>query len=170
MVLVKNLKIFHVFIFGKIREENVFDDILERKKAFLDYKKEKVKTVKNWDFSKGVSPWFLVKNLKIFHLFILGKIREESVFDDILERKKAFLDYKKEKVKTVKNWDFSKGVSPWFLLKNLKIFHLFILGKIREENVCDDILERKQAFLDYKKKKVKKVKNWDFSKGVSPWF
>ena len=54
MVLVKNLKIFHLFIFGKMREENVFDDILERKKAFLDYKKEKVKKVKNWDFSKGV--------------------------------------------------------------------------------------------------------------------
>ena len=35
MVLVKNLKIFPFFIFGKIREENVFDDILEGKKAFL---------------------------------------------------------------------------------------------------------------------------------------
>ena len=61
MVLIKNLKIFHLFIFGKMREENVFDDILERKKAFLDYKKQKVKTVKNWDFSKGVSPWFWSK-------------------------------------------------------------------------------------------------------------
>ena len=56
MVLVKNFKFFQVFIFGKIREENVFDDILERKKAFLDYKKQKVKKVKNWYFSKGVSP------------------------------------------------------------------------------------------------------------------
>ena len=61
MVLVKNLKFFHLFIFGKIREENVFDDILERKKAFLDYKKQKVKKVKNWDFSKGVSPWVYSK-------------------------------------------------------------------------------------------------------------
>ena len=61
MVLVKNLKIFHFSIFGKIREENVFDNILERKPAFLDYKKEKVKKVKNWDFSKGVSPWFWSK-------------------------------------------------------------------------------------------------------------
>ena len=61
MVLITNLKIFHLFIFGKIREENVFDDILERKKAFLDYKKQKVKKVKNWDFSKGVSQWFWSK-------------------------------------------------------------------------------------------------------------
>ena len=58
MVLLKNLKNFHLFIFGKIREENVFNNILERKKAVLDYKKEKVKKVKNWDFFKGVSPWF----------------------------------------------------------------------------------------------------------------
>ena len=72
MVLVKSLKIFHLFIFGKIREESVFDDILERKKAFLDYKK-KVKKVKNWDFSKGVSPWFLVKNLEFSIFLFLAK-------------------------------------------------------------------------------------------------
>ena len=58
MVLMKNLKNFYLFIFGKIREENVFNNILESKKAVLDYKKEKVKKVKNRDFFKGVSPWF----------------------------------------------------------------------------------------------------------------
>ena len=58
MVLVKSLKFFHVFIFGKIRQENVFDDILERKKAFSDSKIKTSKKVKNQDFSKGVSPWF----------------------------------------------------------------------------------------------------------------
>ena len=61
MVLVKNLKIFHLFIFGKISQQNVFDDILERKKIFLDYKKQKVKKVKNMEFFKGVSPWFWSK-------------------------------------------------------------------------------------------------------------
>ena len=63
MVFIKNLKIFHLFIFGKIRDENVFDDILAWRKAFLDYKKKKVKTVKNWVFPKGViiSPWFSSK-------------------------------------------------------------------------------------------------------------
>ena len=91
----------------------MYDNILERKKAFLDYKRQKVKKIKNCDFSKGDSPWFLIKNLKIFHLFIFGKIREENVFDDILERKKAFLDYKKQKFKKVENWDFSQG-DLWF--------------------------------------------------------
>ena len=54
MVLVKSLKIFHLFIFGKIREESVFDDILERKKAFLDHKKEKIKKSKIGIFPKGL--------------------------------------------------------------------------------------------------------------------
>ena len=92
MVFGQKFGIVHVFIFGKIREENVFDDILERRKAFLDYKKQKVKKVKNGIFPKG--SMVLVKNLRIFHLFIFGKIREESVFDDTLERKKARISSK----------------------------------------------------------------------------
>ena len=72
MVLVKNLKFFHLFIFGKIREENVFDDILERKRAFLDSKIRKLKKSKNHDFSKKLVHG-LVKNLEFFHVFILAK-------------------------------------------------------------------------------------------------
>ena len=58
MVLVNKLKFFYVFIFGKINQQNVFGVILESQKAFLDYKKQKVKKSKNQDFSKGVDPWF----------------------------------------------------------------------------------------------------------------
>ena len=47
MVLVKNGKFGHVFIFRKIIEKNVFED----------YKNEKLKKPKNLDFSKGVAPW-----------------------------------------------------------------------------------------------------------------
>ena len=58
MVFVKNLKFFHLFIFGKIRHKNLFDNTLERKKAFLDSKIKKLKKSKNQDFSKRLSPWF----------------------------------------------------------------------------------------------------------------
>ena len=34
MVLVKNLNFFHLFFLRKIGQENVFDDIRERKKVF----------------------------------------------------------------------------------------------------------------------------------------
>ena len=129
MVLIKNLKIFHLFIFGKIREENVFDDILERKKAFLDYKKQKVKKVQNWDFSKGVGPWFWSKiwNFSIF--LFLAKSERKMCLTIFLQRKKAFLDYKKEKVKKVENWDFSKGDSPWFWSKIWKFSIFLFLAK-----------------------------------------
>ena len=59
----------------------------------------------------------LLKNWQFFHLFILGKIGQENVFENILERNKAFPDYKNKKLKKSKIWDFSKGVSPWFWLK-----------------------------------------------------
>ena len=58
MVLVKNLKFFHVFIFAKINHQNVFEVTLESQNTFLHYKKQKVKEVENQDFSKGVNPWF----------------------------------------------------------------------------------------------------------------
>ena len=65
MVLVKNLKFFHLFIFGKIRQENVFDDIRERKKACLDHEKQKVKKVaESAYFQRGYS-MVLVKSLKV---------------------------------------------------------------------------------------------------------
>ena len=67
-----------------------------------------------WDFSKGVSPWFWSKNQKISIVFFLAKKSQKNVFDDVLKREKAFLYYKKKEFKNMKNWDISKGVSPWF--------------------------------------------------------
>ena len=45
----------------------------------------------------------------------------------------------------------------------------FFFGNIGQENVSHEILERKNAFLGYEKKKFKKSKNWNFPKGVNPW-
>ena len=91
------------------------------------------------------------------------------MFYDILERKNAFLGYKNNKFKKSKNCYFPKGLAHGFGLK-WAIFLYFFLGNIRQENVFYDILERKNAFLGYKNNKLKKRKNWDFSKGVNPWF
>ena len=38
-------------------------------------------------------------------------------------------------------------------------FNFIFLGNIGQENVCYDILERKNEFLGYKNKKFKKSKN-----------
>ena len=66
--------------------------------------------------------------MKFFNF--LCKIGQENVFDNILERKKAFLDSK--------------------------------ITKISQQNLFDVILESQKAFLDYKKKKLKKVEKSGF--------
>ena len=42
----------------------------------------------------------------------------------MVEEKKACFDYKNNKLKKSKNWDFSKGVSPWFW-SNIGTFSIF---------------------------------------------
>ena len=84
------MAIFPTFsFFGYISQEHVFNDILERKTVFLDYKNKKFKKSKNWDFSKGGKPWFWSNN-DHFSNFFFGNISQENVFYDILERKNAF--------------------------------------------------------------------------------
>ena len=61
MVCVQKWRFLQLFL-GNIGQENVFYDILERKIAFLGYKKEKFKKSKNGHFSKGVNPWFVLTN------------------------------------------------------------------------------------------------------------
>ena len=108
--------------------------------------------------------------MSISPTFFLGNIGQENVFYDILERKNAFLGYKNKEFKKPKNWHFFKGVNPWFWSKNGHFSNFCFLGNIGQENVFYDILERKNAFLGYKNKKIKKSKNGHFSKGVNPWF
>ena len=56
------MAIFQTLFLGNIGQQNVFYDILERKKAFLGYKNKKFQKSKNGDFSKVVNPWFWSKN------------------------------------------------------------------------------------------------------------
>ena len=135
MVLLKKWPFSQHFFKGNINQENVFYDILERENAFLTYKNKKLKKSKNWDFSKGVSPWFWSKIGHFSIFFFKDNIREENVFYDILERKIAFLDYKNKMFKTFKNWHFSKGVNRWFLSRNGHFSNCYFLGNTGQENV-----------------------------------
>ena len=53
---------------------------------------------------------------------------------------------------------FAKGLTQGFGPK-LAIFPFSFLGIMGQENVFYDILERENAFLGYKNKKIKKLKN-----------
>ena len=80
-------------------------------------------------------------------------------FTIFLNEKKVLLGYKKKKSSKSQKIDgipkkFTHGVDQ----KNGH-FSNFFLGNIGQENVFDDILERKYGFLGYKNKKFKKSKN-----------
>ena len=139
-------------------------DILERQNAFLSYKNKKFKKSKNGHFSKGVNPWFLSKNGLFSNFFFLSNIGQENIFYDILERKDAFLSYKNNKFKKSKIDIFLKGLTHGFGPK-MAIFSTFFLGNIGQQNVFHDILERKNAFLSYKNKKLKVGKLTFFQTG-----
>ena len=52
------------------------------------------------------------------------------------------------------------------LVHKWDLLHVFIFGKIGKKKISVDILERKNAFLDYKNKKQKNRKIGLFPKGL----
>ena len=56
------------------------------------------------------------------------------------------------------------------LVKKLKFFYLLYLSKIDREKAFPDVLDKKEAFKDYKSNCLRKTENSNFSKGVSPSF
>ena len=135
MVLVEKWPFFQLFFLGKIEQENVFYDILERKNTFLSYKNKKFKKSKNGYFFKGVSPWFwwIIGHFSMF--FFKGNIGQEKLFYHILERKNAFLGYKIKNFKKWKNCQFSNGGSPCFWSK-IDHFSIFFFLAIKARKMC----------------------------------
>ena len=67
----------------------MFADIL-KKKAFLDYENKNLRKVKKLRFFQRGWSLVSVKNLKFLLVFILVKIGQKNLIDDIIERKKPF--------------------------------------------------------------------------------
>ena len=70
----KNGHFFNFFFLGNIGQENVFYDILERKKAFLGFKNEKFKNLKIGFFPKRLTQGFGLKMAICPTSFFLRKI------------------------------------------------------------------------------------------------
>ena len=102
----------------KIDLEILFADVLHRKKGFPD-KEERpsyrvaILTI----FPKGLTHGY-VKNSKFDLSLVLVNIYLELMFVGVLDRKKVFPDYKNVHFTESHTSDFSKGVNPWFKLKN----------------------------------------------------
>ena len=99
--------------------------ILQKEETpFKGIKTRSLKSRKIYIFPKGLTHCFGPK-MAICQLFVLGNVRHEIVFYDIVERKNAFLGYKSKKSKKSKNLHYSKRVNPWVWSKNGYIMNFF---------------------------------------------
>ena len=88
----------------------------------------------------------------ILFTFVLCKIHPEKVFGDVLVRKEAFLDNVNVDLKRRQNWPFWQRGYSMILVKKLKFFHLLCLSKIDGEKLFGDVVDKKEAFKDFKNK------------------
>ena len=91
----------------------------------------------------------LVKNWKFFEGFVLCKINPEKVFGDVLVRKQAFLDNINMDLTEGKIGIFATGIVHDFGQK-VEVFSSFVFVKNRSRKVFADVLDKKEAFKDYK--------------------
>ena len=143
------MAIFPFVFLGNESQESVFYDILEQKNAFQGYKNKKFQKSKNCHFLKALTHGFGPK-MAIFPTFFLGKIGQENVFYDILERKNVFLGYKNKHIKISKKCHFSKLVNPRFWFKNGRFLQFLFFGQYRPGQSLLRYSRTKNAFQGYK--------------------
>ena len=105
---------------------------------------------------------------------------EKKVFGTILDRKEAYWDYEIIHLKNTQKFTFFHGfcqkvqISPFFVLMengSMAIFPTFFFRKYRpEKGLLQYSRKKKRLSTLLKNKKIKKLKNWHFSKDVNPWF
>ena len=145
MLLVKKCQIFLYLDLVKIRLEKVRNHILEEKKLFFTIKTKIFDSRINCIFFKGVNPCFWWINAIFFHYLFSTKIRLEIKFNNVLDRKETFFDYKKNFSKSQKS-HFSKGVNLCFWLKNANFFIFLLSLKTRLEIRFNNVPGKKETF------------------------
>ena len=97
MIFVKKYQIFFYFVSGKISLEIVSHDVLKKKKKlFTTIKMTTFQKAKNANFAKGLTHDFSQK-IQNFFFFFGGKMSQEIMFHDVLDKKETILQ-KKNKI------------------------------------------------------------------------
>ena len=144
MVLVERCPFFLLFFWAIYARKMSFAIFQNEKTPFQAIKTRSSKRRKTDIFPKGLTHSFGPK-LAIFPTFLLGNMSQENVFYDILERKKAFLGYKKKKFEKSKNGlFFSKGLTHGFGL-NMDNFRTFFFQEIEARKMSFTILQNEKG-------------------------
>ena len=169
MVLVQKWPFFQLF-FQVIQARKMSFTIFQKGKTPLQAIKTRCSKIGKIEiFSKVFTHGFGPK-VAIFSTFFFQAIQARQMSFTIFQKEETlFQAIKTRSSKSRKSDIFPKELTHGFGLK-MVFFSIFFLGNGGQENVFCDILERKNAFLGYKKKKFKKLEILFFSKGVNPCF
>ena len=78
MLLVKTCNFF-LYLFSVKKEHEIrFNNVLNRKDTFFDYKNKNFSKSQKWHPSKGVNPCFWSKNANFFNYFFFAKNKTRS--------------------------------------------------------------------------------------------
>ena len=117
------MQFFHYFFLTKIRLEIRFNNVLDRKETFFDYKKKNFKVLKIAFFQRETHAFG--QKCQFFHFWGFSlKIRLEIRFKNVPDRKETVFEYIKKIYKVPKKSHFSKRVNPCFWSKNAKFFFI----------------------------------------------
>ena len=159
------MAIFQPFFFRQYRPEIVFQDILERKNAFLAYKNKNFRKTKNWHFSKGVNPWFWSKNDNFSNFFFLVIEARKISFTILQNKKTPFQAIKTRSSKSQKIDIFPKGLTHGFSPK-MAIFRTFFFKIIQAKKMSFMIFQNvKTPFQAIKTRSSKSRKLTLFQRG-----
>ena len=136
------IAIFPTFFLGNIGQQNVFFDILERKHAFLGYKKNKFQKWKNSHFFNGVNPWFWSKSGLFSNFFCQAIQARKSCFTIFQNEKTLFQAIKTRNSKRLKIDIFPIELTHGFSPK--KAIFSICFSQYRPEKCFYDILERQK--------------------------
>ena len=158
MLLVKKCNFFQFLFSVKMRLEIRFNNVLDRKKSLFDYEVKIFQSPKN-------------RTHAIFFLYLFPvKIRLEKRFNNVLDKKTPLFDHESKIFQRLKNRIFPKGLTHTFGQK----MHFFFLDSFSVKKGLEirsnDVLDRKETFLDYRNKIFQRLKNRIFPKGLTHVF
>ena len=148
------------FFFKGIQARKMSFTICQNEKtSYQTIKTRKLKSRKIDIFPKGLTHDFGPKQAHICKFFFQPREARKMSFTIFQNEETPFQIIKKTSSKRRKIDIFPKGLTNGIGPKMAIFPTVFFLGNLGQENVFQYILERKDAFLDYKKKKFKRAKN-----------
>ena len=159
MLLVQNMPFYKLFMFQEIQARKMCFTILQNEKTFFQAIKTLSSKSRKIDiFPKGLTHGF-GRKMTLFPTLFFRQYRPTKCLLRYCRTKRRLSRLLKREVQKVIKLTFLQRGQPMVLVQIWPFFQLFFFWNFGQENVFYDILERKNFFLDYENKNLKKLKN-----------